>query len=237
MAIPKILHYCWFGNAKMSKIEEKCVNRWKKYFHNYEIMKWEENNFDISMNKYVEQAYNCGRYAYVSDVARLKALYDYGGIYLDVDCKVVKSFDELLNCHAFTGFGADNRELAACTLAFEKGDPFIKECLDSYNDDLFLMPDGTMNLRSINLRMTSILETYGFIKNGEMQIVNNIIIYPMNYFCPLSMLPDEVKDCVNKDTYSMALWTNKELLRERSLVVRFAHKTGLNKIKRKVFGK
>ena len=85
--------------------------------------------------------------------------------------------------------------------------------------------------------MTSILEKYGFKKNGEMQVINNIIVYPMSYFCPLSMLPDDVKDCVNKDTYSMALWTNKELLRERSLIVRFAHKTGLNKIKRKVFGK
>lgn len=151
------------------------------------------------------------KYAYVADVARLKALYEYGGVYLDVDCKVLKSFDSLLNCHAFTGFGGDNEELAACTLAFEPRDPFIKECLNSYEKDCFINEDGTLKLWSINLRMTKIFKNYGFKQNGKKQIVKNIIIYPMSYFCPLSMLPDTVKDCKGKDTYSMVLWTNPEL--------------------------
>lgn len=234
MSIPKILHYCWFGQSEMPKLEQRCIKRFSKFFPDYEIMRWNENNFDISYNQYVKEAYDAGKYAYVSDICRLKALYDYGGIYLDADCKVLKPFDDLLNCHAFTGFGADNRELAACTLAFEKGDPFIKECLDSYEGTSFIKHDGTYNTYSVNRRMTAILEKHGFVQNGQKQIINDIIIYPMSYFCPLSMLPDEVKDCKNKSTYSMALWSSKELKRERSFIVRFAHKTKLNLLKRKI---
>ena len=234
MAIPKILHYCWFGKGEMPHTEKKCIKEWEKYFYDYRVIEWNEENFDIHFNAYAEEAYKARRFAYVSDVARLKALYEYGGIYLDADCKVRKSFDPLLDCHAFTGFGADNKEIASCTMGFEKEDPYIKQCLDSYENIHFLKDDGGYDLLSINRRMTSILERYGFIQNGEKQIVRNIIIYPMTYFCPLSMVPDEVPDCVSKDTYSMALWTDPELLRERSLIVRFAHKTKLNLLKRRI---
>lgn len=116
-----------------------------------------------------------------------------------------------MDCHAFTGFCGDNKELAACTLAFEPYDSFIKECLDSYENDCFINEDGTLKLWSINQRMTKLLEDYGFKQNGEKQVVNDIIIYPMSYFCPLSMLPDTVKDCRGKNTYSIVLWTNPEL--------------------------
>lgn len=234
MAIPKILHYCWFGNGEMPRTETKCVKHWNRFFSDYKVILWNEENFDIHLNEYVEEAYSSKKYAYVADVARLKALYEYGGIYLDADCKVLKSFNELLNCHAFTGFGGDNKELAACTLAFEPHDPFIKECLDSYNNDHFVEADGTLKMWSINQRMTQILMKYGFEQNGKKQVINDIIIYPMSYFCPLSMLPDTVKDCKGKDTHCMVLWTNPELKRERNLLIRFAHKTGLNKIKRKI---
>ena len=215
----------------MPKTEQKCVKRFNKFFSDYKIMRWDESNFDIDFNPYVRQAYDAGKYAYVSDVCRLYALYEYGGVYLDADCKVLKPFDNLLSCHAFTGFGGDNKELASCTMGFCKGNGFIKECLDSYSDDSFILPDGSLNTLSINRRMTAILEKHGFVQNGEKQIVDD---YPMTYFCPLSMLPDEVKDCKSKDTYSMALWTAPWLKRERSLAVRFAHKTGLNILKRKI---
>lgn len=237
MSIPKILHYCWFGKGEMPKVEAKCVKGWQRFFSDYQIIHWNEENFDIHINRYVEEAYREGKYAYVSDVCRLKALYEYGGVYLDADCKVIKSFDDLLDCHGFTGFGGDNKELASCTMAFEKGDPFIKECLVSYDNDSFYLQDGSLKTWSINRRMTSILEKHGFIQNGEKQTIDDIIIYPMTYFCPLSMLPDEVPDCKSKDTYSMALWTSDELKRERSFIIRFAHKTGLNKLKRKVLGR
>ena len=224
MAIPKILHYCWCGQNEMPNVEKKCVERWKRFFQGYQTILWNECNFDVNYNKYVKEAYETHHYAYVADVARLKALIEYGGIYLDADCKVLKPFDDLFGQHAFTGFGADNREIAACTLAFEPEDSFLLECLASYENDSFIQADGSYNLKSINIRMTEILMKYGFIQNGVKQTVRDITVYPMTYFCPLSMLPDTVPDCKSKNTYSMALWTNPELLRERSFPVRLAHK-------------
>ena len=234
MAIPKILHYCWFGDKELPNIAKKCYKSWKKHLSDFDFMKWDESNFDVHCNQYVEQAYQSGKYMYVSDYARLLALYEYGGVYMDVDCKVLKSFTPLLDVHAFTGYGGDNSEIAACTMAYEKGDPFVKECLESYEGERFIREDGSYNLRSVNQRMTCLLQKYGFEPNGNPQTIRGIKIYPMTFFCPLSMLPDTVKDCKSRNTYSMTIWTSKELKRERNFFVRMAHKTGLNKLKRKV---
>lgn len=237
MAIPKILHYCWFGGKEFPKREAKCFKSWNKYLSSFVFNKWDETNFDVRCNRYVEEAYNAKKFMYVSDYARLLALYSEGGLYLDTDCLIKKDFSPLLENGAFTGFGGDNAEIAAHTLAFEKGSPFIKECLDSYKNESFINADGSYNLLTINERMTRILEKYGFKRNGKEQTVNNVTIYPMTYFCPLSMLPDIVKDCKSKNTYCIHVWSSKELKRERSFIVRLAHKIGLNKLKRIIFKK
>lgn len=221
----------------MPKIARKCYKSWLKYFPDYEFKRWDESNFDINTNGYVKQAYDAGKFMFVSDYARLKALYENGGVYFDVDCKAIKSFNDLLSQEGFTGFGGDNKEIAACTLAFTKGHPIIKECLESYKDEKFINSDGTLNLLTVNERMTRILEKHGFIRNGKEQEVCGVKIYPMTYFCPISMLPDTVKDCKSKNTYSMTIWTSKELKRERNFFIRFSRRIGLNKIKRKLLNK
>ena len=231
MAIPKILHYCWFG-GEMRKLDKKCLKTWDKYLSSFELIKWDEENFDVNVNKYVSQAYSAKKYQYVSDYARLLALYNYGGLYLDTDCKVKKDFTPLLDCQAFTGFGCDNKEIAACTLAFEPKHPFIKECLDSFDNDRFIKEDGSYNYTSINVRMTKLLEKYGFKQNGEEQEINGIHIYPMTYFCPLSLDYENVKDCVSKQTYCIALFDDKEFKREHCILVKIGRK-----IKRKLLRK
>ncbi len=232
--IPKILHYCWFGEGDIPKIAKKCFKSWDKYLSDFERKKWDESNFDVHCHKYVEQAYENKKYMYVSDYARLLALYEYGGLYLDVDCLVKKDFSSLLDQVAFTGYGGDNYEIAAHILAFSPKHPFIKECLDSYENQSLIKEDGLIDTKSVNIRMTEILQKHGFNPNGEEQVVDGIRIYPMTYFCPLSMLPDKVKDCKSKNTYSLTVWTDKSLLRERSFLVRFAHKTGINKLLRRI---
>jgi mannosyltransferase OCH1-like enzyme len=234
MSIPKILHYCWFGNGAFPKREEKCYKSWEKHLSDFEFRRWDESNFDIHCNKYVEQAYEARKFMYVSDYARLLALYKEGGLYLDTDCLVKKNFSTLMGEKAFTGYGGDNREIAAHTLAFPPNHPFVKECLDSYENQAFVNEDGTYNLYTINMRMTDLLIQHGFVPNGTQQEICGITIYPMTYFCPISMLPDTVKDCKSKNTYCIHVWSSKELKRERSLIVRLAHKTGLNKVKRKL---
>ena len=93
MTIPKILHYCWFGGGEMRKVEKKCLKTWGKYLKDFQWMRWDETNFDVHCNPYVSEAYQAKRYMYVSDYARLLALYNHGGLYLDTDCRIKKHFE------------------------------------------------------------------------------------------------------------------------------------------------
>jgi mannosyltransferase OCH1-like enzyme len=222
--IPKILHYCWFGNNPFPKTEKKCFKTWEKYLNDYDFKKWDEGNFNVNINEYVKEAYEAKKWMYVSDYARLWVLYNYGGLYLDTDCLVKKSFNTLLNDGAFTGFGGDNKELMSPTIGAEKGHPYIKECLDSYENEHFINPDGTYNDKTINIRMTEILKKYGFKENGEKQTINGITVYPMTYFSPSSFLPDSVPDCYSKDTYCVHIWSDKRLKLEKNPIYKFLHK-------------
>lgn len=233
MPIPHILHYCWFGESEPSHIEKKCMKTWKHYFKDYKIIKWNEDNFDVSCNEYVREAYEAKKLMYVSDFARLTALYKYGGLYLDTDCKVRKSLDNLMNSNiAFTGFGCDNKELAIHLLAFEPGNEFLLEVINSYENDRFVNADGSYNTKSINIRMSELLKSHGFIPNGKEQIVENIHIYSMTYFCPWSLFREEVPDCLTKDTYVEHIWKSKEFRREHRLYMKVGRKIGLDKLKR-----
>ena len=103
MSIPKIIHYCWFGGGPINPESRKCIESWKKYCPDYKIIEWNEQNFEISQNRYAQQAYEAKKYAFVSDYVRLAVLYRYGGIYLDTDVELVRPLDELLEHKGFIG--------------------------------------------------------------------------------------------------------------------------------------
>ncbi|MBR0278262.1 MAG: hypothetical protein IJQ50_07375 [Clostridia bacterium] len=102
MGIPKKIHYCWFGEEKHSKKIKKCIKSWKKHCPDYEIIEWNEKNFDIHCFKWVEQAYNNKKWAFVSDYVRLFVLYNYVGIYLDTDVEIIKPLDKFLKHNLFS---------------------------------------------------------------------------------------------------------------------------------------
>ena len=138
--IPKTIHYVWFGRGEKSDRTKLCIESWKKYLPDYEIIEWNEDNFDINFNKWTKKSYEEKKYAFTSDVARLWVLYNYGGIYMDTDVEVYKPLDEFLNEEAFTGFEDINYPVTA-TLGAEKGNPVIKKMLDYYNDLDFILYD------------------------------------------------------------------------------------------------
>lgn len=184
--IPKIIHYCWVGGAPYPKQIKDCMATWKKVLRGYEFIRWDESNFEISCNKYTEQAYARGKWAFVSDYIRLWALYNYGGIYLDTDVRVLKPFDRFLTHGFFSGY--ENKRLLekipTCTMGAEKGHPFIKLLLDDYNDRLFIKEDGSCDLKTNVSSITEIAKkAYGFIGDGKYQIFGeNIHIYPYDFF-------------------------------------------------------
>ena len=104
MEIPKVIHYCWFGRGEMPDKEKMCIKTWKKYFPKYELRLWNEDNFDYKQCSFAKQAYENKKYAFVSDYARAKLLYEYGGVYLDTDVQVLKPFPVSVAENGFMGF-------------------------------------------------------------------------------------------------------------------------------------
>ena len=144
--IPKIIHFCWISeNASYPDIVVDCINSWKKILPDYEIKEWNQNNFDMNICSFVKEAYENKKYAFVSDYMRLYVLNKYGGIYLDTDVKVLKSFNTLLNNKAFIGFES-KKVLATCLLATEKNNPIFEEMLLNYKNRHFIQSDGSLDL-------------------------------------------------------------------------------------------
>ena len=146
MSIPKVIHYCWFGKGKMPAIAKKCIDSWKKYCPDYEIVCHNEENFDISQNKYAQQAYDAGKWAFVSDYVRLKVLYDEGGIYLDTDVEIIRPIDNLIKEHGYMGFDDNGVISTGLGFACEKGNKLVGSLLADYDDISFIRSDGTYDI-------------------------------------------------------------------------------------------
>jgi hypothetical protein len=199
--IPKKIHYCWFGGREKPGIVKKCIESWKRQLPDYEIIEWNEHNFNIDLNSYVKEAYSAQKYAFVSDYVRVYALYNYGGIYLDTDVEVFKPFDDLLHHPSFWGFEQENF-IATSTIGSEKGNPLIKEFLDSYNDKNFIRNDGTFNQLTNVALITKLLQEKGLISNGCYQEINEMgVFYPQTYFSPYDYI--NCQSIISEKTYAI----------------------------------
>lgn len=180
--VPKVIHYCWFGGNKKSNLIKKCIRSWEKYCPDYKIIEWNESNFDINLCPYVKGAYENKKWAFVSDYVRHYVLYEYGGIYLDTDVEVRKSFNDLLK---FKILGFANNEIVASGLIMgsEPKDWLCKEILDSYIEEEFNW-STPREILAIGRRTTGILKKHGLVCNGQLQKVEDYIIYPSFYFNP-----------------------------------------------------
>lgn len=181
--IPKIIHFCWFGGKEKPSKVQKCIESWHKYLSDYEFMEWNESNFNTNSNKYVKQAYEEKKFAYVSDYVRINALYEYGGIYMDTDVMVYKSFNDLLNNQCILGFEEENY-VATSFIACMPKHELIKEFIDKYENASFYNSDKSLDLTTNVERLTEILEKKGLVRNNKLQRVEDIIIYPQEYFSP-----------------------------------------------------
>lgn len=181
--IPKIIHCVWFGPNEFPEKEKKCIESWKKYLPEYEIMVWNEKNFDLNQNKYVKEAYILKKYAFVSDYVRLWVLYHHGGIYMDTDVEVIKSFNDFLNKTVFLSFETSMVSIAVC--GAEKNNLWIKELLDEYEERKFLLPNGAINIVT-NLRyVTNSCQRHGLIRNEKYQVLdNNVEVFEKEFFIP-----------------------------------------------------
>lgn len=185
MSIPKIIHYCWFGRKPKPELAQKCLKSWKKFCPDYEILEWNEDNFDVTAApQYVRQAYELGRWAFVSDYVRLKALVEMGGIYMDTDVEVIKPLDPYLKHEAFAGFENES-SIQTGLLACEKGFALFQTFLEYYSSAVFVQPDGSVDTTTNVQILSDICRKNGLLSNGKYQEVQRLSVYPKEIFCPV----------------------------------------------------
>ena len=229
--IPKVIHYCWFGRNPLPESAVKCIDSWKKFFPDYEIKEWNEDNFDVNIIPYTQEAYEAKKYAFVSDYARMWILYHYGGLYFDTDVEVIKSMDDIVVRGPFMGIEVeakgDEYPLVAPGLGLgaEPKMELYKNILDYYAPLHFLSEDGSMNQVTVVKHVTNVLADNGLKQTNELQEVCGVWIYPREYFNPLD--DNTGKLVITENTRSIHWYTKTWLNKQnplRTWIVRRIHR-------------
>lgn len=189
--IPKIIHYCWFGGKELPAGAKRCIATWRKLCPDYKIVRWSEKNFDVHCNRYVEEAYQAGKWAFVADYARLYVLFRYGGIYMDTDVELLKPFDPFLEDPGFCSFENPD-QISTAVMGACKGNAFIEAQMEYYHTHPFLVggrPDTTTNVKII----TAYCIEHGLRRDNSLQRWEDFVFYPSEYFSPKDFRTLELK--------------------------------------------
>lgn len=232
--IPKVIHYCWFGEQPLPELAIKCIESWKKFCPEYEIKEWNEKNFDLKSCEYIKEAYNEKMWAFVSDYARFWIVYHEGGVYFDTDVELIKPIDDIIKNGPFFGLerrpnNGENSEILIAPglgMAAELNNLIYKEILDVYNKIHFVTECGEYNKTTVVSYVTDVFKKNGFreemcYNNNEPCVVNanGINIYPWDYFCPMSYATGDI--CITKNTRSIhhytASWKTKEEIKMKQI--------------------
>lgn len=181
--IPKKIHYCWFGGNPLPEDAKKYIESWKKYCPDYEIIEWNEKNFDVNSNQYVKEAYENKKWAFITDYVRLYALYNNGGIYMDTDVEVIKPLDQFLELDGFSGFEGKDR-VPTGIMASSKNNSYIGNLLKYYDDKHFVLENGELDLTTNVETITSYSKSRGLKLNDTKQTIDGYTYFPCEYFCP-----------------------------------------------------
>ena len=239
--IPKTIHYCWFGKGQMPELVLKCIDSWKKFLPSYDMRLWNEDNFDVSTApQYVQEAYAAKKYAFVSDYVRLWALEREGGLYMDVDFEVYKSFDDLMEQYdAFAGYeGSKRNPVMMGVLAAKAHHPFVQGMMNTYESRVFLKADGSLDMTPNTGYFLDWMTRQGFVADSVEKDWMDVHILPVECFCPGLTTGENLRCertyCEHKGLHSWSEnggWKNKVLG-----LVSPQMKVKLIKMKRKILG-
>lgn len=225
--IPKTIHYCWFGSNSFGDVERSCMASWRAYCPNWEMKQWDESNFDVRCNAFVAGAYKRRKWAFVSDYARFRVLYEEGGVYLDTDVELLHPLDVLLDHAPYMGFERDADELtgtigavnAGLGMAFPPHHPFVKSVLDVYERAEFPQ-EGNLGDYTVVEVVTNLLEKQGMKVIDGCQVVAGVTLLPRRYLDPMDRWTGDVN--LTPDTVSIhrygASWVSRSVKLELSLV-------------------
>ncbi len=212
--IPKKIHYCWFGRGEKPALAKKCIASWHKYCPDYEIIEWNEDNFDIQANAYTFMCYNEKRYAFLSDYVRLLVIKEHGGVYFDTDVELLKNIDEFLKNDAFFGF--ETKEYVNTGIGF--GSVKNGEAISAMVKEYDFLLDGESGTVGCPLLNTKALLKAGLVLNGEKQCVEDAVVYPSEYFNPYESTTgrlNKTQNTVSIHWYSAAWMTKSQRLKSK----------------------
>lgn len=210
--IPKKIHYMWLGKKPLPENLQKCIDSWKEYCPDYEIIEWNEYNYDINKHPYMKDAYEAKAYGFVPDYARIDILYKEGGFYLDTDVEIKRSIDDLRYQQAFCSVEKWQIINFGGLSGAVKGHPMIKKFLNSRQEISFYNTDGSLNKNTCGFYDTRVALTHGYKINGETQCINGMNIFASDYFQPFDYMSGIINETEN--THSIH-WFNGGWLDEK----------------------
>lgn len=210
--IPKKIHYCWFGRGEKPKLAVKCIESWKKYCPDYEIIEWNEDNFDVYRNEYTRMCYEEKKYAFLTDYIRLLVIEEHGGIYFDTDVEVIRSFDDLLDNTFFVGRENDDYINTGLGFGAEPHNTIVREMLSKYNTLL----DGKKGMVGCPILNTQAFVGLGMRKENEKQVIEGGTILPSEFLNPYDSVTGVLKKTSN--TYSIHWYSMSWLGRKQRLI-------------------
>lgn len=215
--IPRTIHYCWFGRGEKPKLAQKCIASWKKHCPDYEMIEWNEDNFDISAHPYAKFCYEQKKWAFLSDYIRLIVVEQHGGIYFDTDVELLKNLDDLLHHEAFYGFENNSHVNTGQGFGSEAHHPTVKAMLDQYQQ-LQLDEHSTYPIIGCPILNTQALLPLGLQLNGQRQTVAGAEVYPAEYFNPYESTTgrlNKTKNTVSVHWYSGSWMSKGTVLRSK----------------------
>lgn len=213
--IPKKIHYCWFGRGEKPKLAQKCIASWEKFCSDYEIIEWNEDNFDLDYSPYTRYCYDNGKWAYLSDLVRLVVIYQHGGIYFDTDVETISSFDQLLEYEAFFGFENSSYVNTGQGFGAVAGSEILAGMISQYASFFpkFGEPFHFIGCPELN---TKALLPFGLKLDGSWQKVGGAVILPMEYMNPY----DDPTGRLNKTQNTLSIhWYSKSALSHRAILI------------------
>lgn len=183
--IDKKIHYCWFGGGELPEQLKRYMDSWYKYCPDYDIIRWDESNYDVASNQYMKETYECKKWGYVPDYARLDIIYKEGGIYLDTDVELLRPIDCLLADSMFCHFACEGDVNCGAGFGAVKGHELIKKMRDCYQNKSFYNDDGSINMAPCTTYQNPVIKEYGFELKNKYQKIDDVVIYPSEVANPL----------------------------------------------------
>lgn len=184
--IPRVIHYCWFGGGDLSESARRCLASWGAMCPGYDVRRWDETNVDVDRCRFAREAHAAGRWAFVSDYARLRVVHDHGGIYLDTDVELIRPLDSLLGYAAFFGFQRDATIATGLGFGATAGHPFVAALAEDYETRAPLAADGRPDTTPCPVRDAAVFRRLGVRLDGTFQKIDGVAILPADVLCPKS---------------------------------------------------